>query len=106
MLVMTDKGLNALLSTQLKLGGDVSIAAGPVGTGAQRGITTDVVAFSRSKGIYGGINLDGTAVTVNHEWNNRYYGKAVTPPDILVLHTVTNPKAEKLLGRIAQAATR
>ena len=46
---MTDKGLNALLSSQLKLGGDVSIAAGPVGKGGERGFTTDVVAFSRSR---------------------------------------------------------
>lgn len=106
MLVMTDKGLNSLLSTQLKLGADVSIAAGPVGKGGERSITTDVVAFSRAKGIYGGINLDGTAVTVNDEWNNRYYGKTVTAPDILVRHSVTNPKAEKLLQQIAQAATR
>lgn len=106
MLVMTDKGLNSLLSSQLKLGADVSIAAGPVGKGGERSITTDVVAFSRAKGIYGGINLDGTAVTVNDEWNNRYYGKTVTAPDILVRHSVTNPKAEKLLQQIAQAATR
>ena len=106
MLVMTDKGLNSLLSTQFKLGADVSIAAGPVGTGAERGITTDVVTFSRSKGIYGGINLDGTMVKVNHEWNNRYYGKSVTPPDILVRHSVTNPGADKLLEKIAQSASR
>src|SRR6185295_7226143 len=65
MLVMTDKGLNALLSSQLKLGGDVSIAAGPVGKGGERGFTTDVVAFSRARGIYGGINLDGTLVNPN-----------------------------------------
>ena len=87
MLVMTDKGLNSLLSAQLKLGGDVSIAAGPVGTGAQRSITTDVVAFSRSKGIYGGINLDGTAVTVNHE-SLRLAVPAQVPP----VETLTVPE--------------
>jgi lipid-binding SYLF domain-containing protein len=106
MLVMTDKGLNSLLSSQLKFGADASIAAGPVGAGAEKSITTDVVAFSRSKGIYGGVNLDGTAVTVNQEWNNRYYHTTVTPPDILVRHSVTNPSADRLLQQIAQAATR
>jgi lipid-binding SYLF domain-containing protein len=104
MLIMTDKGLNSLLTSQLKLGGDASIAAGPVGEGAERSITTDVVAFSRSKGIYGGVNLDGTAVTVHDEWNKRYYGKTVTPTDILVRHSVVNPKADKLLDEIAQAS--
>ena len=104
MLVMTEKGLNSLLSSQLKLGGEASIAAGPVGIGAERSITTDVVAFSRAKGIYGGVNLDGTAVTVNDEWNKRYFGKTVTPTDILVRRSVTNPKAEKLLEIIAQAS--
>jgi lipid-binding SYLF domain-containing protein len=106
MLVMTDRGLNSLLSSQFKLGADASIAAGPVGTGAEKTITADMVTFSRSKGIYGGINLDGTVVKVNHEWNNRYYGQAATPPDILVRHSVANPKAEKLLEQIAQAAAR
>ncbi|TAK34484.1 MAG: hypothetical protein EPO30_12225, partial [Lysobacteraceae bacterium] len=104
MLVMTEKGLNSLLSSQLKLGGEASIAAGPVGIGAEKSITTDVVAFSRAKGIYGGVNLDGTAVTVNDEWNKRYYGKAVTPTDILVRRSVMNPNAEKLLEIIAQAS--
>jgi len=104
MLVMTEKGLNRLLSSQFKLGGDASIAAGPVGMGAETSVTSDVVAFSRAKGIYGGVNLDGTAVTVNDEWNRQYYGKTVTPTDILVRRSVMNPDAEKLLQIIAQAS--
>jgi len=104
MLIMTEKGLNALLSSQLKLGGDVSIAAGPVGAGAERSVTTDVVAFSRAKGLYGGVNLSGTAVTVNDEWNREYYGKSATPTDILVRRSVTNPDARRLLDRIAESA--
>jgi SH3 domain-containing YSC84-like protein 1 len=105
-LVMSDTALNALMSKQLKLGGDVSIAAGPVGKGGERGITTDVVAFSRAKGIYGGINLDGTLVSPNHDWNDAYYGKAVMPPDILVKGTVSNPKADRLRDQVAQSAAR
>jgi len=103
MLVMTDKGLNSLLSSRFKLGGDASIAAGPVGEGSASSVTTDVVAFSRSKGIYGGINLDGTAVTVNHDWNRHYYHKDVTPTDILVRQSVSNPNAGKLMDEIQQA---
>jgi lipid-binding SYLF domain-containing protein len=79
------------------------MAAGPVGAGAEKYITTDIVAFSRAKGIYGGVNLDGTIIKVNDEWNKRFYGKAVTPTDVLVRHSVTNPKAERLLEKIAQS---
>lgn len=106
MLIMSDKGLNSLLSTQLKLGADASISAGPVGAGAEKSITTDVVSFSRSKGIYGGVNLDGTAVTIHGEWNNMFYAKAATPVDILVRHTVTNSNAQKLQQQIAQAVAK
>ena len=60
--VMTEKGLNSLLSTSFKIGGDASIAAGPVGAGAKSTVTADLISFSRAKGVYGGVNLDGTVV--------------------------------------------
>ena len=50
MLVMTDKGVNSLLSNAMKLGGDASVAAGPTGQGANATVSEDIVAFSRSKG--------------------------------------------------------
>jgi lipid-binding SYLF domain-containing protein len=104
MLVMTDNGLTSLLKTQAKLGGDISIAVGPVGSGAERGITTDVVSFSRSKGIYGGLNLDGTLVKVSDERNHKYYGQKVSPTDILVRHTATNDRGDALKDQVARAA--
>src|SRR5437762_13683351 len=72
-LVMTDRGLNSLLATSVKVGGDASIAAGPIGAGANADVTTDFVAFARSKGVYGGLNLDGTVVHVADNWNRAYY---------------------------------
>lgn len=104
MLVMTEKALNSFLSNKFKLGGDASVAAGPVGAGAQSDVKADVYTFARSKGLYGGLNFDGTAVTVNGDWNKAYYGKAVTPVDILVRHTVTNPDANALKAEVAKAA--
>ena len=62
-LVMTDKGMNSLLASTFKLGADASIAVGPVGSGAKSDIMADLIAFSRSKGVYGGLNLDGTIVS-------------------------------------------
>jgi SH3 domain-containing YSC84-like protein 1 len=103
-LVMTDKGLNSLLATSVKLGGDASIAAGPVGAGAKSDVVADMIAFSRSKGVYGGLNLDGTVVTSNDEWNKAYFGKAVLPPDIIVRAAVSNKDAAPLISAVAKAA--
>jgi lipid-binding SYLF domain-containing protein len=103
-LVMTEKGLNTLLANSVKLGGDASVAAGPVGTGANSDITTDFVAFSRSKGLYGGLNLEGAVISPANDWNNTYYGKNVLPPDILVRGDTHNPQGEQLAADIGRAA--
>ena len=103
-LVMTDQGLNSLLANSVKIGGDASIAAGPVGAGAKSDITTDFVAFSRSKGIYGGLNLDGTVMSPANDWNEAYYGKAVLPPDIVVRGNVQNHQGDALVMAVTTAA--
>ena len=104
--VMTEKGLNSLLSPSFKIGGDASIAVGPVGAGAQSTVTADLVAFTRAKGLYGGVNLDGTIVNANAAWNDAFYGRTnVLPTDILIRKNVTNPHAVPLLSDI-DAATR
>jgi lipid-binding SYLF domain-containing protein len=103
-LVMTEKGLNTLLANSVKLGGDASVAAGPVGAGASSDITTDFVAFSRSKGLYGGLNLEGSVISPANDWNNAYYGKNVLPPDILVRGDTHNPQGEQLAADIGRAA--
>jgi lipid-binding SYLF domain-containing protein len=102
-LVMTDKGMNSLLASSFKFGGDASVAAGPVGAGAKSDVVADLIAFSRSKGIYGGLTLDGTVVSTNDEWNTAYFGKKVLPPDILVRANVSNKDASKLLADVAKA---
>ncbi len=104
MLVMTDKGLTNLLNTQMKLGGDASISAGPVGKGAEKDFTTDIVSFSHAKGLYGGVNLDGTLVKVNQEWNDKYFGQAASPVDILVRHSVHSSKDDRLVQQVSQAS--
>src|SRR6478735_3514244 len=93
--VMTEKGLNSLLATTFKVGGDASIAAGPVGAGAKSTVTADLVSFTRSKGVYGGLNLDGTVVHANADFNGEFYGagKEVLPPDIVMRHTYKSAKA-------------
>ncbi len=105
LLAMTDRGVTTLLQSSVKLGADVGIAAGPVGAGAQAAtanISADILAFSRSKGLYGGISLDGAVVDVRDSLNKAYYGKPVTPTDILVKHSVSNSQADKLRASLAK----
>jgi lipid-binding SYLF domain-containing protein len=104
-LVMTDKGLNSLMASTFKIGGDASIAAGPVGAGAKSTVTADLVSFTRAKGVYGGLNLDGTVVHANGGWNDAYYHRRnVLPPDIIMRHTARSPKATPLLTAVADGA--
>lgn len=103
MMAMTDKGKNALLSNKVQLGADVSVAAGPVGAGAAAA-TTDILQFVRAKGLYGGINVEGTVIDVRDSYNKAYYGKKVAPVDILVKGEVTNPQADALVKQLTGTA--
>ncbi len=107
LLAMTERGVSKLLSTQVKLGGDVSIAAGPVGAGVRgetAGLSVDIVSFARSKGLYAGISLEGAVVATRDGLNKAYYGKAVTPTDILVRREVSNQQAAKLIQAVSNIA--
>ena len=104
-LLMTQKGMDSMLAANFKVGGDASVAAGPVGAGAKSDILADLIAFSRAKGVYGGVNIDGTLVNLSDDWNRAYYGgKSVQPVDILVRGSVHNKAADKLLGDVGRAA--
>jgi len=105
-MVMTDKASNSLLATNFKLGGDASVAAGPVGAGAKASIQEDFVSFSRSKGLYGGLNFEGSIVQTADDWNRTYYGKAVLPPDIVMKQSVHNRQADDLLKMVREAASK
>jgi lipid-binding SYLF domain-containing protein len=100
LMAMTVKGRDSLLSTKAQLGADASVAAGPVGAGAQAA-TVDILQFSRSKGIFGGLTLEGSVVGVREKLNHAYYGQPVQPVDILISRTVTNPQAAPLLKALA-----
>jgi len=89
MLVMTRKGMDALLSTDVKLGTDASIAVGPVGTGVAVH-TADILLFSRDKGLFGGLTVEGPVVRPRDSWYGEYYGRSVTASDIIVRRNVSN----------------
>jgi lipid-binding SYLF domain-containing protein len=64
----------------------------------------DIYSFALSKGLYGGVSMDGSVISTRDEWNAAYYGRAVTPADIFVLNTVSNPGSAELRETVAQAA--
>ena len=107
-LVMTQKGIKSLERTSVKLGGDASVAAGPVGFGAQGAtapsLNMDYLTFIRSMGAFVGISLDGAIMDENYDWNKAYYGKPVRPTDIIFTHSATNPNAGKLRSAMAKAS--
>jgi lipid-binding SYLF domain-containing protein len=101
MLAMTQRAIDSLFSSSFKLGGDVSVALGPVGAGAKAGadipsVTGDFISFAKTKGLYAGLNLEGAVVGVRDSLNHAYYGKEVRPADIIVGQKVYNSGAEQL----------
>jgi SH3 domain-containing YSC84-like protein 1 len=103
LMVMSQKGMDSLLTSNFKLGGDASVALGPVGGGAKSDVTTDFLSFSKSQGLYAGMNLDGSYLGVRHSLNEAYYGKDVTPVDIIVKKSVSNKGAVPLREELRKA---
>jgi len=105
---MTERGVTKLLSSNVKLGVDATVAAGPVGAGAEAataGLSVDILSFSLSQGLYAGISAEGGVLGARGSLNKAYYGKEVSPADILVKHEVTNPHAAGLLEEITKVAS-
>lgn len=103
MMVRTQKAVDKLLTSSFKLGGDASIAAGPVGAGAKSNVMTDIISYAKSKGAYAGVSLEGAVIAARAKWNQAYYGKAVTPVEILVENSVNNPGSAELLEAVQKA---
>ena len=107
LVALTERGMTALLATSAKLGADVGIAVGPVGAGAEAAtanLSADIISFSRAKGLYAGVSLEGAVVATRGALNKAYYGKEVSPTDILVKRTVSNKKAAGLVSAVKKAA--
>ncbi|MCY3804186.1 MAG: lipid-binding SYLF domain-containing protein [Gammaproteobacteria bacterium] len=111
LIIMTDRGVDGLLTSSFKLGGDISIATGPIGAGAKaqsvdiKGKSADILAFSRTKGFYGGVSAEGAVLKVREDLNHTYYGDETrSPRAILIEHTVSNPHADSLRVAVARLA--
>jgi len=103
-MAMSQKAIDSLYSGSFKLGGDTSIALGPVGAGADVNVTADFVSFAKSKGLYAGLNLEGSVVSVRDSLNKGYYGKEVRPTDIIVKKAVSNKGSAALQADLKKSA--
>jgi len=100
LLVMNKKGANRLLSSQFKIGGEASAAAGPVGrtSSAQTDafLSAEILSYSRSRGVFAGLSLEGSTLRQDLDSNKRLYGKTLTNKEIIEQNP-TPPAAAKVL---------
>lgn len=108
LLVLTQRGVDSLLSGNFKLGADASVAVGPVGAGmagaTAPNLSADLLSFVRAKGLFAGVSLEGAVLAAREEWSKTYYGQAVSPADIVVRRQVTHPHSESLRAVMLKAA--
>ncbi len=107
-IVLTEKGLHALLDSQFKIGADAGVAFATLGAGVQGSTTAafnaDIVAFSRARGLFIGVALDGSLIGVRSDWNEAYYGHPIGAQQIVLQGEGSNPGAQPLrevMGRFS-----
>ncbi len=101
LLVMNAGGAQKLLQSKTKLGADASVAGGPVGRTAEGAtdaqLHAEILTYSRSRGLFAGVSLEGQVVKQDHDGNTRLYGRKVDPKDILFSDKVQAPGAAQPL---------
>jgi lipid-binding SYLF domain-containing protein len=105
LLLMSQKSATNILSSKVKLGGDASAAAGPVGrnVSAETDVTlrAEILSYSRARGLFAGISLAGSTLRPDNDANKALYGKEVSAKDIVFEKAVAPPKsAEPLLSTL------
>ena len=100
-LVMNEKGAKSVMASKVKLGGDASVAAGPVGrtTSAETDIVmnAEMLAWSRAKGVFAGVSLEGSTIRSDDSANKNLYGKEVNAKQIIIQKEEKTPDAGKQL---------
>jgi len=100
LLIMSDRGLNAVMDSQFKLGADASATFVDLGGGIEGATTAalsaDIVGFTRARGLYAGIALSGSLMSSKSDWNQAYYGRPVAAQQIVLGMEATNPGADPL----------
>ena len=101
LLVMPARGASSILNTKVKLGADASAAAGPVGRDAEADtdvtLRAEVLTYSRSRGLFAGISLEGSTLRPDNDANERIYGKKIDAKEIALHGAVPVPSSAKLM---------
>src|ERR1700728_1123164 len=104
LLVMNPKGARSLLYSKVKLGGDASGAAGPEGRTAEGAtdivMNAEILSYSRNKGLFAGVSLEGSTLRSDGSANEKLYGKKLDAKEIIVEHKVAIPACAKKLGSL------
>jgi SH3 domain-containing YSC84-like protein 1 len=108
-LVMNDRGASSVLKSKVKLGGDVSVAAGPKGRDAEADtdvtMRAEMLSYSRSRGIFAGVSLEGSTLRPDDEANRKLYGKDATASAIIAESKYEAPAdARRLIARLQKAS--
>ena len=101
MLVMNDKGMARLLTNKFTLGGDASIAAGPVGRSAtaktDAALTAEILSYSRARGVFAGVSLEGATLREDDSANKDMYGKEMKNAEVLKGGVAAPPSASAFM---------
>jgi SH3 domain-containing YSC84-like protein 1 len=106
MLVMNRKGMEKLLSSKFTLGGDASVAAGPLGRSAEAKtdalMTAEILGYSRSRGIFAGISLEGSTLRADADANDAMFGRNVSNREVLGGGVKPPESAARFLAALAK----
>ncbi|MGC2696440.1 MAG: lipid-binding SYLF domain-containing protein [Candidatus Angelobacter sp.] len=109
LLVVNPKGIDSILKSKVKLGADAAAAAGPKGRDAQAAtdvlMHAEILTYSRSRGLFAGISLDGSTLRPDNSATEKVYGRKVSARDVVIGHKVGTPKSGQLLISALQKAS-
>src|SRR5436309_15561393 len=111
LLVMNDSGVQKLLQNKVTLGADASVAAGPIGrhgsVGTDAALTAEILAYSRAKGLFAGINISGGVLRPDEDANRSAYGAGASPTTVLAMREISAPpQASAFLAALRSASAR
>ncbi len=99
LLVMNDRGARAIFDSKVKLGAEATVAAGPVGRDAEAAtdatMRAEILTYSRSRGLFAGVSLEGSSLRPDNDANERIYGKKIGPRELVLHNGAPAPAAAK-----------
>jgi len=109
LLVMNERGARGILASKVKLGGDASVAAGPVGRDASADtdatLRAEILSYSRARGLFAGVSLEGSTIRPDNGDNTRLYGRKVPAREIVLSGKIAVPPAAQQLISTLDART-